>query len=207
MFDESRSNILWNRKSFSKFQTDLRKGIYKERVVCILILLFIILAAAAVMDVCFDKIYNEWICLALMAGLSHALWKGGTSGLVWALVSMTVPVFLLYPLFMIGCLGAGDIKLMASVGCFLTVKDTVICMGISFFIGAVFSLLKMMAERNFLLRMRYLFTYMQEVAGSGEWKLYEEDSGEDGENRKKEKIHFALPVMIGVILYKGGLTR
>jgi len=159
------------------------------------------------MDVCFDKIYNEWICLALIAGLSHALWEGGTSGLMWALVSMTVPVFLLYPLFMTGCLGAGDIKLLASVGCFLTVKETVICVGISFLIGAVFSFLKMIAERNFFLRMRYLLAYVQDVAGSGEWKLYEERSAEDRENRKKDKIHFALPVMIGVMLYKGGVIR
>ena len=159
------------------------------------------------MDVCFDKIYNEWICLTVMTGLSYSLWKGGINGLIWALVSMTVPVLLLYPLFMIGCLGAGDIKFLGAVGCFLTAKETVICMGISFFIGAVFSFLKMMAERNFLLRMGYLLSYVRDVAESGEWKLYEDSSKEDKENRKKEKIHFALPIMLGVILYKGGIIR
>ncbi len=157
------------------------------------------------MDVCFDKIYNEWICLILMTGLLYSFWKGGTSGLIWALASMTVPVFLLYPLFMIGCLGAGDIKLLAAVGCFFTIKETIVCMGISFFIGAVFSLLKMVAERNLPARMGYLLSYVRNVAVSGEWELYETASEEDKENRKKEKIHFALPVMLGVILYKGGM--
>lgn len=159
------------------------------------------------MDVCFDKIYNEWICLAVMTGLSYSIGKGGINGLIWAVVSMTIPVMLLYPLFMINSLGAGDIKLLASVGCFLTVKETVVCLGISFFIGAVFSLLKMIAERNFLLRMWYLLDYVRDVARSGEWKLYEEVKKEDNRGRKKDKIHFALPVLLGVMFYKGGICR
>ena len=110
------------------------------------------------------------------------------------------------PLFMVNCLGAGDIKLLASVGCFLSIKETVICLGISFFIGAVFSFFKMMAEKNFLQRFRYLISYIREVAGTGEWKMYgEEEAGEKG--RKKDKIHFALPVFLGVVIYKGGLFR
>ncbi len=173
---------------------------------CISVILFIVLAVAAVMDVCFDKIYNEWICLAVMGGLSYSVWRGGAEGLVTALISMTIPVMLLYPLFMVNCLGAGDIKLLASVGCFLSIKETVICLGISFFIGAVFSFFKMMAEKNFLQRFRYLISYIREVAGTGEWKMYgEEEAGEKG--RKKDKIHFALPVFLGVVIYKGGLFR
>ena len=173
---------------------------------CIFIILFIVLAVAAVMDVCFDKIYNEGICLAVMSGLSYSVWRDGTEGLMMALISMTVPVMLLYPLFMVNCLGAGDIKLLASVGCFLSVKETIICLGISFFIGAFFSFFKMLAEKNFLQRFCYLVCYFRDVAGSGEWKIYGEDET-DGKGRKKDKIHFALPVFLGVVIYKGGLFR
>lgn len=169
------------------------------------ILLLIILLVAVVMDVCFDKIYNEWICFAVMAGLSYAVWKGGTNGLMLALVSMMIPVMLLYPLFMVNCLGAGDIKLLAATGCFLAVRETVICLGISFFIGALFSLLKMIAERNFFKRMGYFFSYVHDVVQSREWKLYAEEGEEDIRNRKKEKIHFALPIFLGVVIYKGGI--
>ncbi len=171
---------------------------------CIFNLLLLFLSVAAATDLFFDKIYNEWILLAILTGLSYALQSGGTSGLTGALAAMSVPVCLLYPLFMIGCLGAGDIKLLAAVGCFLPIKETMACLGISFFIGAVFSLAKMIAERNFLLRIRYLISYICDVAGSGEWKLYEEDAGEARERRKR-KIHFALPVLLGVLFYKGGI--
>lgn len=114
-----------------------------------IIILFLLLTVAAVTDLMFDKIYNGWVFAAMAAGLTYAVWQGGGSGFIQALVSMTVPILLLYPLFMIGGLGAGDIKLLAAAGCFLTVKEIVICLGISFLLGAIFSILKMAAEKFF----------------------------------------------------------
>ncbi len=105
-------------------------------------------------------------------------------------------------MFLIRALGAGDIKLIAVAGCFLTIKETVLCLGISFFLGAVLSLLKMAAEKNFLQRMKYLLSYILDVFKSGEWKLYEENL----KDRKKEgKIHFSLPVLLAIAIYKGGI--
>lgn len=171
----------------------------KKGVVCIFALLFVILAVAAITDIAFGKVYNGWICLALAVGLSCAFWRGGMGkeGLAGALLSMAVPVILLYPIFRIGGMGAGDIKLLAAVGCFLTVKETVACLVLSFLAGAVLSLLKMAAERNFIRRMRYLLSYVLAVAGSGKWRRYGQEEG--------GKIHFALPILLGVLLYKGGM--
>lgn len=171
---------------------------------CILIVLFVILIVATIMDLCFDKIYNELILIGLVVGLGHAVWQNGETGFLVAAVSMSVPVFLLYPLYMIGCIGAGDIKLLAVMGCFLTIEENIICMGISFLIGAVLSLLKMFAERNFLQRMKYLLSYILDVFQSGEWKFYEEDIKER-KKKKEGKIHFALPILLGVLVYKGGV--
>lgn len=165
-----------------------------------IIILFLLLTVAAVTDLMFDKIYNGWVLAAMATGLAYAAWQGGGSGFIQALVSMTVPIVLLYPLFMIGGLGAGDIKLLAAAGCFLTVKEVVICLGISFFLGAVFSILKMAAEKNFLQRMNYLMSYILDVFKSREWKFYEQDFKD-----KKGKIHFSLPVLLGVVMYKGGI--
>ena len=92
---------------------------------------------ATVTDLLFDKIYNEWILIGAAAGLSYAVWQGGGDGLIRALLSMAVPIVLLYPLFMIGGLGAGDIKLIAVAGCFLTIKETVLCLTFLTFSKAV----------------------------------------------------------------------
>lgn len=171
---------------------------------CIIFVLFIILIVAVIMDMLFDKIYNEWILVSIVAGLSFAAWQGGRTGLLGAVISMIIPIIILYPLFMIGGLGAGDIKLLAAVGCFLTSRETITCLGISFLIGAALSLLKMIAERNFLQRMRYLLSYILDVFKSGEWKFYEQDIKER-KSRKEGKIHFALPILLSVVLYKGGI--
>lgn len=171
---------------------------------CIFVILLVILVVATIMDLCFDKIYNEWILVGIVTGLVCAVWQNGEKGFFPAVISMTIPIFLLYPLFMIGCLGAGDIKLLAVVGCFLTIEETVMCLGISFLIGAVLSLLKMFAKRNFLQRMRYLLSYVLDVFQSGEWKFYEEDI-KDRKKKQEGKIHFALPILLGVLLYEGGL--
>ena len=171
---------------------------------CIFVILLAILIVATIMDLCFDKIYNEWILIGIVAGLICAVWKNGEMGFMMAVISMTVPMFLLYPLFMIGCLGAGDIKLLAVTGCFLTIEENIICLGIAFLIGAVLSLLKMLAERNFLQRMKYLLSYILDVFQSGEWKFYEEDI-KDRKRKHEGKIHFALPILLGVVVYKGGL--
>ncbi|MBR6770408.1 MAG: prepilin peptidase [Lachnospiraceae bacterium] len=168
----------------------------------ILIVLFILLAIAVVTDLLFDKVYNEWILIGIACGLGNILWSQGIEGLLWALISMTLPVILLYPLFRIGGLGAGDIKLMAAIGCFLTWKETICCLGIAFFIGAVLSLLKMVAERNFLQRIQYLLSYLRDVFKSGQWKLYEQGIQK---HKKEGKIHFSVPILLSVVLYKGGI--
>lgn len=171
---------------------------------CIIFILLIVLAVAAVTDLFFDKVYNEWILLSVMTGLSCAVWQGGVKGLLWAGIAMTVPVIILYPLFMIGGLGAGDIKLLAAAGCFLTVRGILTCLALSFLIGAAISLLKMLAERNFLQRMKYLLSYILDVFRSREWKFYEQDIQEH-KKKNEGKIHFAVPVLLGVIAYRGGI--
>ena len=150
-----------------------------------IIILFLVLTVAAITDLLFDKIYNEWLLGAMAAGLCYAVWKDGAAGLLRALVSMTIPFALLYPLFIIGGLGAGDVKLLSVAGCFLTIKESILCLGLSFLLGAAISLLKMALERNFLERMKYFLSYVVDVFNSGEWKLYEED----GRDRKKRTYY------------------
>lgn len=177
---------------------------YKQRRVrYIIFILLIFLSVAVITDILYDKIFNGWLLTAAVTGLSLTLWQDGAGGFIWAVISMTLPVMVLYPLFMIGGLGAGDIKLLAVTGCFLSVRGILVCLALSFLIGAVISLLKMLAEHNFPQRMEYLLSYILDVFKSREWKLYEQDIQEQ-KKKNEGRIHFALPVLLGVILYKGG---
>lgn len=202
--------------SFRIFKTLIYYMYAKKGVMCIIFVILILLMPAVIMDFFFDKIYNEWILVLFMAGTSYAVWNEGMEGAFKALVSMTIPFFLLYPLFMIGVMGGGDVKLLSAVGSFFTAKEIFICVLVSFLLGAIFSLLKMAADKNFLQRLRYLLSYVCDVFTSKEWKLYEIQKNEfmhknkleeikARKERNKGKIHFALPVLLSVMLIKGGI--
>src|SRR4051794_40811187 len=76
----------------------------------------IILVEAAVIDGLKLRVPN-WLTFHLViAGLAYAAWSHGGAGFLWALAGMAVGLATLLPLYAIGGMGAGDVKLMAGVG-------------------------------------------------------------------------------------------
>ena len=153
------------------------------------------------MDFKRDRIYNVWILFGILAGLFFHMQEGGWYGVC----SAVIPFVLLYPIYKIGALGAGDIKLFMVSGSFLKTEQLVHVIIVSFIIAALFSLMKMLSEKNCKERMRYLLSYLLETCKTREWKLYEEDSKQNTYAYKSSKIHFALPICISVMLGLGGL--
>lgn len=156
-----------------------------------------LLTVSVAMDLLCGKIYNEWILLMLMVGLCFSAWNDGIQGLFLAIASGSIPLIILFPLFRLGGIGGGDVKLFMVVGSFLSIRQILVCMIVSFVTGAVMSLFKMLKERNLIDRLRYLVSYVCGVFQNKELYLYK--SG------KKEKIHFAPAVLIGTALVVGGI--
>jgi Flp pilus assembly protein protease CpaA len=112
---------------------------------------------------------------------------------------------LLYPIYKIGALGAGDVKLFILIGTFCKVKEEMAIMAGAFVIGAAFSLFKLLAERNGRERARCLCAYLSEVMRSRQWKVYGEDLQPDDRRYRRNKIHFSVPILFSVALKMGGL--
>ena len=161
--------------------------------------------AAVFMDFKYDRIYNGWIILGILLGLSLRILINGWHDIGSAIAAMLLAFCILYPIYKIGALGAGDVKLFIMVGSFLSVNRLLYVMVVSFIIGAVFSLGKMISEANFMERMKYLSSYLADVFCSGQWKLYGENLKDDFKKYKRNKIHFALPVCFSVMLGSGGM--
>lgn len=157
------------------------------------------------MDFKYDRIYNGWITLGILLGLSLRIWKCGWRDMGSAAAAMLLAFCILYPIYRIGALGAGDVKLFIMVGSFLSLNRLLHVMVVSFIIGAVFSLGKMISEANFMERMKYLFSYLADILRSGQWKLYGENLKDDFKEYKSNKIHFALPICFSVMLGLGGM--
>ncbi|MCD7725231.1 MAG: A24 family peptidase [Clostridiales bacterium] len=150
-----------------------------------------------------DRIPNGFILLGMILGMSGCLWAGQNPR--GTISSILLAFLLLYPVYKIGALGAGDVKLLMMVGSFCGIKDFMTVLAGAFVAGAVFSWLKLLAEHNGRERVQYFLSYLSEVIRTGQWKLYGEDLQQDYRRYCSNKIHFAVPVLCSVVLKTGGI--
>lgn len=166
-------------------------------------LLLLLLLLAALADLRTDRIPNGFVMLGVIIGVSGSLWYN--LGVRRTAVSMLLAFLLLYPLFKIGALGAGDVKVFMMIGSFLEVRALLTVLAAAFVIGALCSLLKLLAEHNGRERMYYFWSYISEVVRTRQWKIYGEHMAQDYERYRKNKIHFTIPVLFSVALLIGGV--
>lgn len=150
-----------------------------------------------------DRIPNGFILLGIFIGLAGSLWQGADPGR--PVVSLFLAFLLLYPLFKIGALGAGDVKVFMMIGCFLGISGLMKVMASTFVIGAVCSLVKLVLEHNGRERVYYFLSYILEIARTRHWKIYGEHVKQDYEQYCRNKIHFTVPALFSVALRIGGM--
>ncbi len=95
------------------------------------------------MDFGNEKISNRLIVSGLFWGLAFRLLGEGSAGVVHFLVNISIPVILLFLLFQMRAVGAGDIKLFSVAGGFLTTKQLLYVMLAAFAAGAAIGLIKL----------------------------------------------------------------
>lgn len=84
------------------------------------VLLIGLLGIAVVSDLRHHRIPNVLIVLGLGLGLASQVYSSGTVGLGDGLLGMFVGFAIFLPMYALGGMAAGDVKLMAMVGAFLT---------------------------------------------------------------------------------------
>lgn len=165
-------------------------------------MLFLLLLSA-IADLKTDRIPNGFILLGLACGMTGGILCGRE---LWNILApMSLAFLLLYPLYMIGALGAGDVKLFILIGSFQRTQELMAILAGAFVIGAGFSLAKLAVERNGRERLRYFVSYLQDVCQTGHWKIYGEESRQNYHTYCKNKIHFAVPILFSVVCRTGGL--
>lgn len=162
-----------------------------------------LLFLSALSDLKTNRIPNGFILIGIGAGLICSILSG--QGLSAIPASVILAFLLLYPLYKIGALGAGDVKLFVMIGCFYTVRDLAYVLAGAFVIGAVFSACKLAVEKNGKERFCYFFSYLYDVWRSGHLKRYGEEQKQDDYTYCKNKIHFAVPILFSTVCRMGGL--
>lgn len=163
--------------------------------------LCLMLSVVCLMDYRRTRIPNGMIVTIFLYGLGYRYWDAGGSGLTAYLINSFLVLLLLYPLFKIGAVGAGDVKLYSvTAGC-LSRQDIPCFLIVSLLIAAMFSILKLIKERSGRERMAYLWSYLAEVGRTGHWRLYFSNAAE----ARRAGICLAGPALFSLLLHIGGM--
>lgn len=157
-----------------------------------MIVIYALLFIAVLMDIRSMRISNRLILTGIMFSLIQRVFCDGMDGFLTELFLISFPVIFLYLLFLVGALGAGDIKLFSLIGGFIQIKELVWCMIFAFLFGALFSLIKMLYLKTFFSSMKQVGEYVRNVF-QGRGYVYQPRSLQDG------CIHFSIAILCGFI--------
>ncbi|MCM1105409.1 MAG: A24 family peptidase [Blautia sp.] len=160
--------------------------------------LYAVVIVAVVQDYRSMKISNRLILTGLVLSLVFGIILGRTSELIYILGNIFFPVILLYLLYLIGVLGAGDIKLFSVIGGFTDVRTLTRCIFAAFIAGAVIAVVKMLANHNLKSSLWRSFAYLQALA-KGERVSYR------GGCPEENLMHFSVAILIGLLAAKTGI--
>lgn len=154
---------------------------------------------------CYDyrsgRIPNFLVLIMLAVGWWYHTVTEGIWGMLSFLVGGVAVMLLLYPLFKIGALGAGDVKLYGICAGYFPGDKIIFFLFLSLLIAAIISVIKMIKESNAVERISYLCEYLLGVVQSGNFHLYIENEKE----RKTTGICLTGPILCSVLLYLGGV--
>jgi prepilin peptidase CpaA len=111
-------------------------------------LVTVVLILAAVIDGFELKVPN-WVTFPfIISGWIYSTAAFGFEGLGWSLLGTVVGLALLLPLYAIGGMGAGDVKLLAGVGAWIYGLHTVYAFAATAIVGAVLAVAMVLVRRG-----------------------------------------------------------
>lgn len=158
-----------------------------------------IFCVAVFMDLRFYKIPNLCILAGMVTGLimtcvSYSVGRMLEAGMIMMLIFMAF-----YPLYLLGGLGAGDVKLLMMTGCFIKTERLIQYLLITFALAAVVSIIKMLLFQESRQRLLYLVEYLKKAMLTGSIDNYIVDK-----KNKRCVIRLSIPAFISLIIMCAG---
>lgn len=143
----------------------------------------------------------NWITFPMVfSGLLFNTLNPDGMGFLWALVGMFVGLLCLLPLYAVGGMGAGDVKLMAGVGAWLGWQTTLYSFAATAIVGAVMAIVMVWYRKSFVKHYGNLLTILHE------WKTLYRNPRELSRIAAERKpsmflLPYGIPICIGSIGY------
>ena len=162
------------------------------------------LIGATAFDFSTDKIPNWYILIASLFLLTCKIIQDNGIDFFGTVFSILFPILVLFPLFALGFFGAADVKLFGMLGICFSFKEVMLIFTISLFAGLVTGIIKAVKYKSFGERFKYLYRYSGNLLRKVLMKedgIFDESYMDtiDKETLKKGKIHYSLPILLGVI--------
>ncbi|MHC4400369.1 MAG: A24 family peptidase [Planctomycetota bacterium] len=162
-------------------------------------LVSVTLVVAALIDGYKLKVPN-WLTFPMVISgwIASAIWFGW-AGLGWSMLGTAVGLGLLLPMYAIGGMGAGDVKLLGGVGAWVGVGNTVGAFVVSAIAGAVIAVLMVLYRRRWRKHQDQFMAIMTEI-------LVVRDPSQLSAIAAERKstmllLPYGIPIAIGSIAY------
>ena len=161
-------------------------------------LLIGILIAAALMDMFWYRIPNWCIAPGMAVGLFLG-WQQGMEVVLMLLVQSALIFAVFYPFYLLGGIGAGDVKLFMLLGCYLEQHKLIICISAAMVLAGVVALVKLIRFAECREHIKKVFYYLRKLVRTGAV------NEEMPVRTKASTIRLAVPVLCSTLLCAGGV--
>jgi prepilin peptidase CpaA len=162
-------------------------------------LVTVVLILAAVIDGFELKVPN-WVTYPfIISGWIYAFVAFGWEGLGWSVLGTMVGLLLLLPAYAVGGMGAGDVKLLAGVGAWILIQNTVNSFCVSAVVGALMAVAMVVARRAWKKHQDQFWLILNEIMVIKNPEKLAEIAAE----RKSRMLllPYGIPIAIGTIGY------
>jgi prepilin peptidase CpaA len=160
------------------------------------------LVVAAVIDGWKLKVPN-WITFPMiLAGWAYsAMWSEcpGWEGLLWSIGGTAVGLGLLLPLYAIGGMGAGDVKLLGGVGAWVWGMNTVYAFVVTAIVGGVIAVVMVLARGAWTKHRQQFSLILGEILTIRDPNKLSAIAAERKSSMRL--LPYGIPIAIGTILY------
>lgn len=159
-----------------------------------------VFSVAVFADWCYYRIPNVCIAIGTAAGFCMTYMSYSTAGIFQAVTNMFCVFMIFYPFYLLGGIGAGDVKLFMMMCCYARGEKLMYYLIVTMFLAAVISVLKMFLFAESRERLFYLGRYLRKAALTGAVDTYQIDK-----TQKRCLIRLSIPAFISLLLMCVGM--